>query len=869
MARIWVIGPQSGPAAAAADALVRVGFTVERSHSLVEFETGLGRRRADVIVLDLASAGGSGYRLYSRLRRSANLAEVPVLALGNEDEAQSLVLDKRIGAQDLLLHKPIDVAALVSHVRALVLPDDLRTSPWWTLCQAIRVGAGVHRASPTSLLSLDAGVDRNGIEGVTERPRTSALAIGPAVLAFPGDAADIPEPPVIRTDLPAHSCEDDFAVMEQGEPRSAMSSPQERERPPPSDVAETHSYSQARIALSEVARSSAEAEPVAGAGGTRPAVAGDPESQSQVAALARMASNWLIDYIDHAPDKECAEVVTADPTPEDPGSPLPLPPVEDDDKDLEFQRPLSSLPPRPGEAKPLAQQRGLDSPSLDGLVRGRSLRLSSAQLPLLLWRLRRERFSGAIALGTDGGRLQLFYEAGHPIGVHTPTGFAASLEKRGLLEMRDLERLRRRGLSRVSQVGVYLMRHTELRPQHVLHLARAHLEEALVGLLGARPQTLTLTHDTLAPVDRVSPIHSLPTILAEGFHRHWSSPRLERFLGGRDCMLGPASADRAGLAGQARRLGFSRGAVALLAMLDGGCTAEGLCQRSGKPLRRVLGQLAAARICGLLVPTSPSLSRPAGSRCPAAPSASRVDAASAAVGKLSIAVVRALIASVDQKDAYTAGHSNRVGIYACLLGREIGIEGRALDNLGWAALLHDVGKIGIRDAVLGKQGKLDHEEMQHMRSHPRRGVEVLRALPQLQAALPGVLHHHERPDGRGYPDGLSGTEIPLMARIIQIADVFDALTTARPYRDAMPCERTLGIMRADAGGGLDAELFEVFAARVRAELKRAPRLIELVHRAAGRELAIAPAQLPDTDMITRLALPTAGLRDQAGQATSA
>lgn len=177
---------------------------------------------------------------------------------------------------------------------------------------------------------------------------------------------------------------------------------------------------------------------------------------------------------------------------------------------------------------------------------------------------------------------------------------------------------------------------------------------------------------------------------------------------------------------------------------------------------------------------------------------------------MSITMVRALVNAVDQKDEYTSCHSLRVAYYATLLGRDLDLSKADLRMLQWSALLHDVGKIGIRDSVLKKEGKLTAEEFEHMKEHPVRSHKVVQEVPQLADALPGVLHHHERYDGTGYPAGLSGENIPRQARIIQIADVFDALTSNRSYRPAFSWMEALSIMEKEAGKTVDPLLRQRF-----------------------------------------------------------
>ncbi len=177
---------------------------------------------------------------------------------------------------------------------------------------------------------------------------------------------------------------------------------------------------------------------------------------------------------------------------------------------------------------------------------------------------------------------------------------------------------------------------------------------------------------------------------------------------------------------------------------------------------------------------------------------------------MSFSMVRSLVNAVDQKDEYTSGHSLRVGHFATLLGKRVGLHGVDIELLQWGALLHDVGKIGIRDDVLKKAGKLTPEELDHIKEHPTRSHRVVQEIPQLAGALEGVLHHHERYDGTGYPAGLAREEIPLQARIIQIADVFDALTSTRSYRAAYDWRKALAILKDEAGKLVDPNLCRVF-----------------------------------------------------------
>ncbi|MHC4696619.1 MAG: HD-GYP domain-containing protein [Planctomycetota bacterium] len=200
--------------------------------------------------------------------------------------------------------------------------------------------------------------------------------------------------------------------------------------------------------------------------------------------------------------------------------------------------------------------------------------------------------------------------------------------------------------------------------------------------------------------------------------------------------------------------------------------------------------------------------------------------------EMSITTVLSLVNAVDQKDEYTSGHSLRVGYYATLLGRRLNMGETDLQMLQWSALLHDVGKIGIRDEVLKKKGKLTEEEFDHIREHPVRSHRVVKQVPQLAKALDGVRYHHEHFDGSGYPEGLAGENIPLEARIIQIADVFDALTSSRSYRSAYDWPKALAILRDEAGKTVDHHLQTTFDSLIREKLEGDPHAWETLIRTA-------------------------------------
>lgn len=178
--------------------------------------------------------------------------------------------------------------------------------------------------------------------------------------------------------------------------------------------------------------------------------------------------------------------------------------------------------------------------------------------------------------------------------------------------------------------------------------------------------------------------------------------------------------------------------------------------------------------------------------------------------ELLVGLTQALASAVDAKDPYTYGHSERVARIAIELGKELGLSEDELSDLYLAGLLHDVGKIGIRDDVLTKGGTLTPEELEHIREHPVIGYSILKDLEQIQSILPGVLYHHERYDGGGYPRGLAGEEIPFLARILAVADGFDAMSSNRPYRKAMSAARVVEILTEGAGRQWDPRIIQAF-----------------------------------------------------------
>ena len=162
--------------------------------------------------------------------------------------------------------------------------------------------------------------------------------------------------------------------------------------------------------------------------------------------------------------------------------------------------------------------------------------------------------------------------------------------------------------------------------------------------------------------------------------------------------------------------------------------------------------------------------------------------------------------ALEAKDSYTRGHSQRVSVLARRLAEVTGLPARDADVIAQAGLLHDIGKIGVPEAILGKPGRLDPAEWEVMRRHPVLGAQIVAPFEFFAAGAIIVRHHHERWDGSGYPDGLRGAAIPPGARIVAVADVFDALTSSRPYREALPHRTAIQILGEESGRTLDADL---------------------------------------------------------------
>jgi HD-GYP domain-containing protein (c-di-GMP phosphodiesterase class II) len=177
--------------------------------------------------------------------------------------------------------------------------------------------------------------------------------------------------------------------------------------------------------------------------------------------------------------------------------------------------------------------------------------------------------------------------------------------------------------------------------------------------------------------------------------------------------------------------------------------------------------------------------------------------------------IRMLAAAIDEKDPYTRGHSGRVAKFSVIIGQHLDLPAEDLDKIRISALLHDVGKIGVDDRVLKKPGALTAEEFALMKQHPSKGANIMRPVAQLKEMLPGIELHHEHVDGGGYPHGLRGEAIPMMARIIAVADTLDAMTTNRPYQTAMDLEFAMNKIMALAGTKFDRAVVDALDRAVR------------------------------------------------------
>jgi ribonuclease P protein subunit RPR2 len=207
-----------------------------------------------------------------------------------------------------------------------------------------------------------------------------------------------------------------------------------------------------------------------------------------------------------------------------------------------------------------------------------------------------------------------------------------------------------------------------------------------------------------------------------------------------------------------------------------------------------------------------------------------------------LATVTSLAAAVEAKDEYTGGHIQRVHALGLLLAEVVIPDEAREPELSYGFLLHDIGKLAVPDAILNKPGKLDEQEWQLLKQHPEQGAKILSAIPFLDRALDVVRHHHERWDGRGYPDGLHGEEIPLWARIFAVVDTVDAVTSDRPYRAARPLGAAIHELRKEAGTQFDPECVEALLRVDR------PSLEALLQHRGEPAAALDDATVPDLSL---------------------
>ena len=208
---------------------------------------------------------------------------------------------------------------------------------------------------------------------------------------------------------------------------------------------------------------------------------------------------------------------------------------------------------------------------------------------------------------------------------------------------------------------------------------------------------------------------------------------------------------------------------------------------------------------------------------------------------LFLSSIQMLAGAVDEKDPYTRGHSDRVTRYSILIAKEMGLSDEDLEKIRISALLHDVGKIGIEDRILKKPGALTPEEFEIMKTHTTKGAAILRPVEALRDMLPGIELHHESLDGRGYPHGLKGDQIPLMPRVIMVADTFDAMTTNRPYQAAMDPEYVIRIINSLAATKFDPHVVAAMTKVFESGKLRIQRAATVTGEQATADASVVPA----------------------------
>jgi putative nucleotidyltransferase with HDIG domain len=213
--------------------------------------------------------------------------------------------------------------------------------------------------------------------------------------------------------------------------------------------------------------------------------------------------------------------------------------------------------------------------------------------------------------------------------------------------------------------------------------------------------------------------------------------------------------------------------------------------------------------------------------------------------RLSDETVRALAAAIDARDPYTHGHSIRVAAYSQLLARKAGLDDGHVETIRRGCLVHDVGKIGVRDTILLKPGQLSPDEVAEMRDHPAVGYRMLQRLEWDQRVFDVVLHHHERWDGGGYPYGLVADAVPLVARVVAIADALDAMTSQRPYRSALSYSEAAEVIMRQAGVQFDPALVKVF----RTSKREIGRLVKALTYTASMALEGNRSSTPSVQLV--------------------
>src|SRR5690606_3691499 len=257
------------------------------------------------------------------------------------------------------------------------------------------------------------------------------------------------------------------------------------------------------------------------------------------------------------------------------------------------------------------------------------------------------------------------------------------------------------------------------------------------------------------------------------------------------------------------------GIVAIGAMLLGGLASFWLARALSDPIDQLsqqMRQMAEARDFSKKIPRTGSSRELDAFTDTFNHLVTSLQAAEAQTELAYVGAIKALAAALDARDPYTAGHSERVSALSIMIGRQLNLDQEQLEILRLGALLHDIGKIGVADRVLQKNGPLTQEEFEIIKTHPTLGAHILRQISFLTPHIPIVELHHERPDGRGYPHGLIGHATPLLARIVHVADAFDAMTTARAYRPAQTPTHAISELWRYAGSQFDAEVVEAFVA---------------------------------------------------------